>query len=69
MRFNLLNPDGTNASGTLPAVSKIKVLIIPAGTTVNGRMINQQNITDELRLAGIDVTNYNEVKNFFKLKD
>jgi hypothetical protein len=69
MRFNLLNPDGTAAAGALPAVTKIKVVIIPAGSTVNGRFVNQENTLSELAIAGVNVSNYNEVKAFFKLTD
>jgi hypothetical protein len=69
MRYNLLNPDGSGAAGVLPAVTKIKVIIIPAGATVNGRMLDQQNTLNELAIAGVNVNNYNEVKTFFKLKD
>jgi len=70
MRFNLHSPSGGAATGTAPAVAKIKVIIIPAGTVVSGRKGNtQQAIYEELASAGVDINDYESVKNYYQLAD
>ena len=71
MRFNAHNPDGSSATGTLPTVDKIKVVIIPAANVSNGRISStpQQAILDELKKAGVDINNYEEVEKYYNLPD
>lgn len=70
MRFNIHNPDGSALAGTPPAVADIKVILIPAATSVNGRGMSPQTaILNELREAGVNIEDYEAVRRYYHLPD
>ncbi len=66
IRLAIRDSDGTPFSGTLPSVLKVKVIIIESGTT--GKM-SVSSVEKELKNAGIDIKDYEAVKQYYNIKD
>jgi len=65
-RLNFHNWDGTGYSIDAGDIDMVKIIIIES-TNTTAKSSGKQNVFNELKTAGVDVNNYNEVMDYYGL--